>query len=1577
MKKIYAQIAILFLGLISTFYTANAQKKRPDFPYISNSVSGCTNDIIACSLFTNSQNYTCASSFTYAAPTNNNNCFAGTAGVSYGCLSSTPNQMWFVITVQTGGILSFSFTNSAGRDIDAAIWGTIANGDLANVCSATTSTPLSCDYSSNSVANLSISNAVAGQKYVLLVTNYSNGITDINIQQPFGGTVSYCKVNAVTCVAPTVALSGNSTINQGQSANITLTFTGAAPFSYTLSDGQSGTTSTNPLTLAVSPLSTTTYTATSVSNGCGAGTTSGSATVTVTRTAGLITCLPLDANANDQIGSNNGSVFSNGGSFSYTTNRNGTASSALSISNGAYVEFPTNNLLNNNFTHSIWVSPAGLPSNGNNSYILSIGGIGQSQELYIENVGGVLGWVFRSATTAGNIDVKYQGAITAGAWYHVAIVRTANALQMYVNGVLVQSSSAAGLSSTYSSPSVGRLGTQSSGLVNFFNGKIDDVRLFKGGLNGLEISSLYNATLNCPPIVDVPLISLTSVTDNTLCRNQLESITFQQSSVAAGSSYTVQLSDASGSFTNPTTIGTGTLAPIQISIPTSIITSGAGYLIRIINGTTISFNTLPVTVLPTATGTISGSTTINVGQSANLSINLTGTAPWVYTVSDGVNVSNYTTSLASITQNVSPAATTTYTLGSIRDNVCGTGTTSGSAIITVNPNTQLLACYPFNGNAQDSKGTNHGTVNGATLTTDRFGNANSAYSFNGASNYIAIPGASLAPAEYTYAAWVNTNTLNDYSQTILSIGWLGADQVLALSNTTGTTANWNFASYIYQAALPIPQILSTIGVTANTWHFVVATRTLNELKLYIDGQIVGTTSSTGLPPLYATPIAGAIGARSRADIQFFNGKIDDVKIYNGALNQAQITGIYLAEQQCPIVETGGLITATSLSTTTSCPSGKVNVNVITNNITASAGTPLSVELSNSSGSFASPIQIGTGTTNNILCTIPANITAGNYKIRVTFGTSPNQVISVNTLPLTINPAPTATISGTVSIITGGTASLTVNFTGTGPWTYRLSGNTTDVTTSVSPATISVSPTITTTYTLTSVNNTCGVGITSGSAVITINIIPQLLACYKFDGNAQDSKGNHSGTISGATLTADRFGKPNSAYNFDGNSYIQLANPDDFKNNTFTYSAWVNATILPISGTFQSIIGISSGQVLGFGYVAEPVWAMTSYYSASVPTYDIHPSSVVGANLNAWHHVVTVRSSTTIKLYIDGVLVRTSTATSSGVPIYTHSNPAVVYKAMIGTRPDASNIQFFNGKIDDVKIYNGTLSDEEVLMLYNEEQGECSSPCSGMIYSLGSGNWNTPTTWSCGRVPDLTDKVLIKAGHTITISTNDAKAKKLLDNGQVSFANSTSKLTFGNGVAQSLVYENQPNATIGKDALVSSYLLDGNHETVNYMGPYAGTQGGTNNINRTFIAFDLSTIPTNAIVDSAYLTLYYSQAIVDILYRASTYFDGHVGNTPMWIQKVLEPWSENTITWNNQPASSMVNQVSVPAYTSKTQNYKLNVKTLVQGMVAIPSSNYGFMLKLQNETPYSLVALASSDETNPNIRPKIQVYYRLP
>jgi hypothetical protein len=54
------------------------------------------------------------------------------------------------------------------------------------------------------------------------------------------------------------------------------------------------------------------------------------------------------------------------------------------------------------------------------------------------------------------------------------------------------------------------------------------------------------------------------------------------------------------------------------------------------------------------------------------------------------------------------------------------------------PTNGLVGWWPFNGNANDESGNgNNGTVNGATLTTDRFGNANEAYIFGG--NNILVP----------------------------------------------------------------------------------------------------------------------------------------------------------------------------------------------------------------------------------------------------------------------------------------------------------------------------------------------------------------------------------------------------------------------------------------------------------------------------------------------------------------------------------------------------------------------------------------------------------------------------------------------------------------------------------------------------------------------------------------------------------------------------------------------------------------------------------------------------------------------
>jgi hypothetical protein len=1369
-------------------------------------------------------------------------------------------------------------------------------------------------------------------------------------------------------------LTGTQTISQGQNANLSLTFNGTSPpWTYRLSGTSTDvTTSTSPTTITVTPSATTTYSITSLSSNCGLGTPSGSAIITVTNPISLVSCLPLNGNANDQIGSNNGFIYVNGGSNSYTTNRNGTSTSALSISNGSYIEMPTTNLLNNYFTHSMWISPLSLPISGNNSYLVSIGGIANSQDIYIENASGTYNWVFKSSVNTGIVEIRYPANLVVGQWYHVVAEKNSSTFQLYVNGALVQSASATGLTALYSASSIGRLGTQSSGVANLFNGIIDDVRLFTGGLNALQINALFNSTLDCPSIIGIPLISLTSISNSSLCRNQLTNVNFQQSGVISGSTYTVQLSDANGSFTSPINIGTGTVSPIQVSIPSTVTASGTGFLVRIINGATTSTNILPLTILPTTTAIITGTTTILEGQAANLSISLTGTAPWTYSISNGQSSTSYTSSAATATQSVSPLSTTIYTLANVSDNGCGTGTVSGSAVITVNPALQLLACYPFNGDAQDSKGTHGGTVNGATLTTDRFGNANSAYSFDG-NSYIQLANPDdFKNNTFTYSAWVNANDLPglEVARTILSIGNDGADQHFRLFNSSVTSGPaWNFNSYIGNG-VSTPLLLSYTSVVANTWIHVVVTRSLTGRKVYVNGIL--SVSDVGLSsPYYATPTLATIGSRYNG-IQKFYGKIDDVKIYKGTLNDAQVTAIYLAEQQCPTVETGGLITATSLSTNGSCPSGSLSVNVVTNNIVASSGSPLIVQLSNSSGLFTSPVQIGSGTSSTISCSIPTNTPAGNYKIRVVFGTSPNQVISVNNLPLIIKQAVTATISGTSTIVSGGSAPLTLNFTGNGPWTYRLSGTSTDISTSITPTIINVSPASTTTYTLLLVSNACGTGTTSGSALITVSVLPQLLACYKFDGNAQDSKGNHHGIVNGATLTTDRFGKVNAAYNFDGGSnYIQLNNSTDFGITEFTWSAWVNASVLATLNVPKTILSI--GNSAGDQHINMYYWDISgqsgwNYGSYTSPTTAALPYliSYNFVSTNNWVHIAVVRTLTERKMYINGQLAVGNTA----APAF-YNTPIL---AIIGSR--YNGIQTFSGKIDDVKIYNGALTDDDVLLLYNEEQGECSSPCSGMIFSVNSGNWNSPSTWSCSRIPDLTDKVLIKAGHTVTISANDAKARKLVNNGQVSLANSTSKLTFGAAPTQTITYISQPGPINGKDAEVSSYNPTLTNPDANFTNIFAWTISGTSNIKRVYMGFDLASIPTNAVVDSAFLSLYFSQAF--LASSQGSFYTGHIGDNAFFINRVTGNWAESGISWNTQPSFTNTNQVSIPAFSNYRQDYqKMNVKNLVSDMVANPSNSFGFMLGHQVESPYKITIFTTSEETDASIRPKLQIYYHLP
>ena len=174
---------------------------------------------------------------------------------------------------------------------------------------------------------------------------------------------------------------------------------------------------------------------------------------------------------------------------------------------------------------------------------------------------------------------------------------------------------------------------------------------------------------------------------------------------------------------------------------------------------------------------------------------------------------------------------------------------------------------------------------------------------------------------------------------------------------------------------------------------------------------------------------------------------------------------------------------------------------------------------------------------------------------------------------------------------------------------------------------------------------------------------------------------------------------------------------------------------------------------------------------------------------------------------------------------------------------------------------------------------------------------------------------------------------------------------------------QPDATAGMDALISSYpsyvnLNFGAHPDLDAK---AGTSGSVPFVTRGLIKFDLGSIPVNTTVNQASLLLFNNPASI---------FGPHGGSNAGWLQKITSLWDENTVTWNNQPTTTTVNQVTVPQSTSGNQDYTLDVTALVQDMVNNPSGNYGFMLRLQTEVYYRALIFASSDCADPTKWPKL-------
>lgn len=209
-----------------------------------------------------------------------------------------------------------------------------------------------------------------------------------------------------------------------------------------------------------------------------------------------------------------------------------------------------------------------------------------------------------------------------------------------------------------------------------------------------------------------------------------------------------------------------------------------------------------------------------------------------------------------------------------------------------------------------------------------------------------------------------------------------------------------------------------------------------------------------------------------------------------------------------------------------------------------------------------------------------------------------------------------------------------------------------------------------------------------------NYVPyiDLVGWWPFNGNADDESGNgNNGINNGATLTTDRFGNLDKAYQFNNNSI-----------NIPLTQTLVNMSNRTISLWFKSSMNQSGGRLFETTNYSWGIGCYNStnfdcWFQKSDQAYNFVGESFL--NHNEWYNLVFVCDSSNQqkKLYLNGTLI------NSGSPVTNSGNPTDYINHYLKIGMGNAN-ESFSGAIDDIGIWNRVLSDCEIKNLYNAHVG---------------------------------------------------------------------------------------------------------------------------------------------------------------------------------------------------------------------------------------------------------------------------------
>lgn len=590
---------------------------------------------------------------------------------------------------------------------------------------------------------------------------------------------------------------------------------------------------------------------------------------------------------------------------------------------------------------------------------------------------------------------------------------------------------------------------------------------------------------------------------------------------------------------------------------------------------------------------------------------------------------------------------------------------------------EAIAEYSFtNLSTADDTGNGYDFVNsGANLDKwNRFGDTEVAVEFDGVSTELSLDGVDLIGGTNTVSLsfWVEPYTISSF-QDVINIGAMRA------YITDAQTLNVN---------LFLGGVANTVGVPMRTyqWQHVVFTHDGSTNSIYLNGALVDQVAATGTIDVSTSNFIGSAGGAS-----FYQGAVDDISLYDVALNANEVRDLY---------NVGGYISIMNVF-----GQGTGNVDKELTNVSSLAGlwsfTHLrAIDFGANGGFFRfrsndALFQWGDNELDGI-GDIDGNdieVLAGVHAVNFNTSTFEYKIDRIDQIGLL------------GSVLTGDTngwldnAEVVMNDLGNGvyeipfielhpgEWKIRANGdwniiNWGSYNNDGFTGTLDEISTLNATFSGTKGFHKITVDVINRNFVISAP--DALVASYPFDGNTDDVSGNsyHASPAGEPVFTTDRLGNAGAAYFMEapGDTLSMNSGTGIPLSGDLTYNMWINPSDL----TGPRYLIYSAGEFVDI-YLNEGVFNYGDF--EGVDPITASPAVVI----NEWTMLTATLEGANVTLYMNGQVAGTGTSVST-LPI----DPIPLYLGS-GNAEDA----FFLGAMDDVQIFNRALSAEEIGALANQ------------------------------------------------------------------------------------------------------------------------------------------------------------------------------------------------------------------------------------------------------------------------------------